>query len=160
MRALESNWLKALRVYLGVSLGSHLAWEALHLPLYTIWQTGSFDEQAFAVLHCTGGDALIALASLVGALLVAGNPGWPIAAFGRVAAIATTFGLAYTAFSEWWNVVVRGSWAYSERMPVLSLAGLRLGLSPMLQWLVIPAAAFAITRRVTTPQRAARSSAA
>jgi hypothetical protein len=110
MTAAEGNWLNAVRVYLAVSLASHLAWEALHLPLYTIWDTGSLDEQAFAVLHCTGGDALIALASLIGAVMVAGNPGWPIAAFGRVAALAVVFGspTRSSASGRTWTCAARG----------------------------------------------------
>ena len=48
-------------------------------------------------------------------------------------------------FSEWLNVVVRASWAYSEWMPVIALAGQKFGLSPLLQWIVVPAAAFAFS---------------
>jgi hypothetical protein len=33
-------------------------------------------------------------------------------------------------------------------MPLVSAFGLQIGLSPLLQWVVIPAAAFAITRRL------------
>jgi cytochrome c len=32
------------------------------------------------------------------------------------------------------NIVARQSWAYSERMPMISLFGFRMGLSPLLQW--------------------------
>jgi hypothetical protein len=39
------------------------------------------------------------------------------------------------------------SWAYSDWMPVIPIAGLSIGLSPLLQWIVVPAAAFAITGR-------------
>ena len=59
------------------------------------------------------------------------------------------FGLAYMLFSEWLNVVVRASWAYSERMPAITLFGLTIGLSPLLQWVVVPVTAFTITRRQT-----------
>jgi hypothetical protein len=150
MSAMGSDWLRAVRVYVSVSVLAHIAWETLQLPLYTIWQTGSFREQAFAVAHCTGGDALILLSAIMAALILAGHPCWPKRAFGRVAALAIGFGVAYTAFSEWLNVSVRGSWAYAERMPILSVAGVKTGLSPVLQWLIVPAGAFAITRRVTT----------
>ena len=82
---------------------------------------------------------LIALAVLAGALIVVGNTAWPIQRAGRVAAVAVAAGLAYTVFSEWLNIGVRRSWAYSDLMPVLPLLG--TGLSPLLQWLVVPAAA-------------------
>ena len=64
--------------------------------------------------------------------------------------LTIAFGLAYTVFSEWLNVVVRAAWAYADWMPIIPIAGLRIGLSPLLQWIVVPGAAFAIMRRVTT----------
>src|SRR5205807_9351338 len=58
-------------------------------------------------------------------------------------------GVAYTAFSEWLNIVVRQSWAYSERMPLIPLFGFRIGLSPLLQWIIVPATAFGLVRWIT-----------
>jgi hypothetical protein len=144
------SWLLGLRVYLGTMALGNLAWEVLHLPLYTIWTTGTLREQAFAVVHCTSGDLLIALSSLTIALVAAGNHLWPRDRFWPVALLTVVLGVGYTAFSEWLNVVVRASWAYSERMPVVPLFGVTLGLSPLLQWSVVPAAAFAIVNRVTS----------
>jgi len=54
----------------------------------------------------------------------------------------------YTIFSEWLNIVVRASWAYSPLMPVVHL--INIGLSPLLQWIVIPAAALYAARRAGT----------
>ena len=127
----------------------NLLWEIAHLPLYTIWTSGSRSENAFAVFHCTLGDVLIALSGLVGALVVAGNNEWPRSRFWPVFILTITFGVGYTAFSEWLNVVVRASWAYSDRMPVVTLFGHNFGLSPLLQWIVVPSAAFAFARRAT-----------
>jgi predicted benzoate:H+ symporter BenE len=141
----QCAWLQGLRVYLGVMAIGNLVWETLHLPLYTIWTTGTAREQAFAVVHCTLGDLLIALSALTLALVVAGDPDWPRQRFWQVAFLAVILGLAYTLFSEWLNVV-RSSWAYSNRMPVIALFDLKIGLSPLLQWVVVPAAAFTITR--------------
>lgn len=123
---------------------ANLAWETAQLPLYTIWGKGTAREKAFAVLHCTGGDVLIALAFLVGALVVVGDPAWPGRHFARVVALTVLGGLAYTVFSEWLNVEVRLSWAYSPYMPVLPFG---TGLSPVLQWLVVPALALWAARR-------------
>jgi hypothetical protein len=49
-------------------------------------------------------------------------------------------GLGYTIFSEWLNIVVRESWAYRELMPVIPM--IDAGLSPVAQWIVLPAIAF------------------
>jgi len=55
-----------------------------------------------------------------------------------VAALAVGLGLAYAVFSEWLNIVVRAAWAYSELMPVISLFGTDVGLSPLAQWMAEP----------------------
>jgi len=141
-----SNWLRALRTYLGSIALGNLIWESLQLPLYTIWSTGTAREQAFAVVHCTIGDLLIALGTLTLALFIAGDESWPDGSFWQVAGCALIFGLAYTVFSEWRNVTVHSAWAYSEWMPIVSAFGIRIGLSPLLQWMVVPAAAFGIIR--------------
>lgn len=137
----QGAWLKALRRYLAFIVPGHLLWEFAHLPLYTIWHEARTDEIVFAVLHCTAGDILIAITTLVGALVFVGS-GWPIArvSYRRVAAITIVFGVAYTIFSEWLNIEVREAWAYSELMPVVPF--LDAGLSPLLQWVLLPLGAF------------------
>ena len=143
-------WLLGLRVYLSVVLVGSLVWEVLHLPLYAILRTGTLREQAFAAGHCTLGDLLIAVSALILALLLAGDQRWPRERFCPTAILTIAFGLAYTAFSEWLNVFVRAAWAYSDWMPIVSVAGLKIGLSPLLQWIVVPGAAFATVRWMTT----------
>jgi hypothetical protein len=141
------RWLAALRTYLAVLLVANLAWEFAHMPLYTIWREGTAGEIAFAAIHCTGGDLLIGVSALMVALVLTGKSEWPASGFGRVAAIVLAVGVGYTMFSEWLNIVVRRSWAYSELMPVIPFLGFHAGLSPLLQWLVVPAAALLLARR-------------
>ena len=80
----RSNWPVTLRWYLGLSLAAHLAWEVLQLPLYTLWSTGTLRQQAFAVLHCTLGDVMIAGLALLLALSLFGRTEWPSAGTRRV----------------------------------------------------------------------------
>jgi hypothetical protein len=124
----------------------NLAWETAQLPLYTIWVTDPWPRVAFAVVHCTGGDLLIGAGSLLAALSIVGR-GWPNGRSTRVRAIllTTVFGLGYTIFSEWLNVVVRETWAYTQRMPTLPPLG--TGLSPLLQWLLLPGVALELVAR-------------
>jgi hypothetical protein len=130
-------WLGTLRRYLLFVLAVNLVWETLHLPLYTIWFEDTPGALAFAVVHCTGGDVLIALSSVMLALILVGNNAWPLIRFGPVALLTVLFGVTYTVFSEWLNIVVRKSWAYSEYMSVIPV--IDAGLSPVAQWIVIPA---------------------
>jgi hypothetical protein len=115
---------------------ANLAWEAAHLPLYTLWSTGTTRQKLVAVFHCTAGDALIAMAALLPGLLALGSSRWPRDRHVVVAIAATAAGLAFTAYSEWMNTLVWRYWEYNDYMP--RLPGTPLGLSPMLQWAVIP----------------------
>ncbi|MDI1287990.1 MAG: hypothetical protein PSV46_26665 [Reyranella sp.] len=138
-------WLHILRRYFGAIVVGNLVWEAAQLPLYAIWKTGTARDLAIAVLHCTAGDFAISASALVAALALGGEKTWPRHRFGAVAGGALAFGIAYTIYSERMNVLVLHNWTYSGLMPVLP--GLEVGLSPLLQWLFIPVAAFAWARR-------------
>jgi len=142
-----AGWLTALRSYLLFVIPANLVWEIAHLPLYTIWQE-ALGRRAFAVLHCTLGDALVATATLVLAIVIFGSGAWPLGArqFRRVAVATAVTAVGYTIFSEWLNISVRRGWAYSNLMPTLPWIG--TGLSPVLQWVVLPAIGFMIARRV------------
>jgi hypothetical protein len=139
------TWLNGLRRYLVFLAVANLVWEAAHMPLYTVWNTDTGREMVFYWLHCVAGDILIGGSALLAPLLLFGSPRWPKEGYAVVAAWTVLFGLAYTVFSEWFNVQIRGSWSYSELMPVLP--GLGVGLSPLAQWVVIPAVAFWWARR-------------
>jgi hypothetical protein len=138
--ARPSSWTQALRRYLAVSIAANLVWEILQLPLFTLWTTGTLRQQAFAIVHCTIGDAMIAGLSLLAALSLAAKPTWPETSSVRVFQLSVAFGLGYTVYSEWLNTNVRGSWAYSDWMPVLPMLG--TGVSPLMQWLVVPTLAY------------------
>jgi len=136
-------WLPALRRYFAVVAVGSLVWECLQLPLYTLWKTASAAQITYAVVHCTGGDLLIAGVTLVGSLLLFGAADWPFSRFLPVAAATVVAGIGTTAYSERFNIA-RGAWAYSDLMPLLPGTG--IGLSPLAQWLVIPLLAFAAAR--------------
>lgn len=118
--------------------GLNLLWETAQLPLYTLWSEASADTIAFSVAHCTAGDIAIGAAALI-LVLVLGRAGalsqWR---WRRIAVWTALAGTAYTVFSEWSNTAILGSWAYSELMPTLNVAGIEIGLSPVLQWLMLP----------------------
>lgn len=148
-QSIQADWLRGLKVYLAVTVVANLAWEILQLPLYTIWANGTAREIAFAVLHCTAGDVLIALTALVAGLIFAGNSGWPARGFVPVLLATVALGVGYTIFSEWLNIVVRASWAYSSLMPVVPF--INTGLSPLLQWIVVPFVAMSAARSAAAP---------
>lgn len=131
--------------YLVIAAVANLGWEMVQLPLYTIWRTGTPAELTYAVIHCTAGDVIQVGAALLVALLLAGDRAWPWRSYVRVTLLATVVGIAFTIFSEWVNVEVRRSWGYAPEMPLLPFLG--TGLSPLLQWVIIPPAALALVKR-------------
>jgi hypothetical protein len=135
-----------VRRYLLAVAAGNLVWEVAQLPLYTLWQDGTPGSIAFAVLHCTAGDVAIAAAALTLALVLVGSPEWPTQRFGPVLVACVAVGVAYTAYSEYLNVVVRRAWAYSTLMPVLPGSG--IGLAPLAQWIVLPSLALVWGRYV------------
>ncbi len=137
---------RAAGIYLGVAAITHLAWETLQLPLYTLWTSAPHWEIAFAVVHCTVGDLMIATSALIAAILVKRSWSWPRTDWKQVALLTILFGLSYTAYSEWFNVYVRNAWAYSDAMPTVRIGAIELGLSPLLQWLIVPIVALASAR--------------
>ena len=144
---MTASWLAILRRYIPFIAAGNLAWEAAQLPLYTLWREGTIGEQAFAVIHCTGGDVLIATTTLLLALTTAADGRWPDhpSVYRRVAGLTVGLGVLYTIFSEWLNLVIRQSWAYSDLMPVVPVIG--TGLAPLLQWIAVPLAGFWFARR-------------
>lgn len=137
--------------YLLVVVGCSLAWESLHMPLYTLWETATVWEVVTDVVQCTGANMGIALASLVLAMAVVGSGSWPGGRYVIVGAVACGFGVVYTLFSEWLNVQVRHTWGYSDLMPVIP--GLDVGLSPVAQWIVIPLVGLWCARRGVVPRQ-------
>ncbi|MEO7567711.1 MAG: hypothetical protein ABIS49_13815 [Aestuariivirga sp.] len=133
--------MKSIFRFVVALAGLNLIWEIGQLPFYTLWSDGNWQVIGYAVVHCTAGDILIALASIVPVLALR-SWRWPLP--GRQSAIFLVrfiaIGVAYTVFSEWYNIAIRKSWSYSDLMPVIPLLG--TGVTPLLQWVVVPALAF------------------
>jgi hypothetical protein len=136
----QSNPRRTILRFLAAMAAGNLVWEMAHLPLYTLWVDGTWGEIAYAVLHCTAGDVMIAGVCLLLSLAVVGRNTWPLQRFGAVAAAAIILAVGYTIFSEWLNTEVRESWAYRDAMPRLPVLG--TGLTPVLQWIVVPVLGF------------------
>lgn len=134
---LERLWVWAL-----LSLALNLLWEIAQLRLYTIWTTESAASIAYAVAHCTVGDVLIACSSYILAAFLVGDAEWPASRPWRGLAVSILYGVVFSVFSEWRNVYVERTWAYSPDMPMIS----GIGVSPLLQWIIVPLATVLIVR--------------
>ena len=112
----------------------NLAWEIAHARLYTLWAEADGLTVAWSLLHCSLGDVLIALAMFALAGLALRRADWPLSRPWAGGAMVVIGAMAYTAWSEWYNVYLAGSWGYSASMPLI----FGIGVSPLLQWLILP----------------------
>ena len=112
----------------------NLAWEIAQVRLYTLWTEADGLTVAWSLFHCTLGDVWIAFALFALTGMVLRHSDWPASRPWTGGAMVVTGALAYTAWSEWYNVYRAGSWGYSASMPLI----FGIGLSPLLQWLILP----------------------
>jgi hypothetical protein len=143
MQSIYRPWYQSRRFwhrfafrFVPATLVSNLAWEIAQLPLYTIWTQATPGGLAYAVLHCLAGDVLIACAALLLVLCVVPSRDFPKLGLARVAVATTILASSYSVLSEWLNTGVREAWTYTAAMPRVPLLG--TGLSPFLQWIVLP----------------------
>ncbi len=126
--------------YLAIVACANLGWEALQMPFYALWHAGAPTEIAANVVACAAIDTMIALGALTMAIILFRATAWPATGYARIGLAAGVFGIAYTIVSERVNVDILSTWAYSEHMPVVPL--IDVGVTPIIQWIVIPIAAF------------------
>ncbi len=122
----------------------NLAWEIAHVRLYTIWSEADRLSIAWSLLHCSVGDVMIALAmfALAGGMLRQAD--WPASSPWTGGVIIVIGAMAFTAWSEWYNVYRARSWSYAAGMPLI----FGIGLSPLMQWLILPPAIVGAYRKL------------
>lgn len=124
-------------IYAAIATPFFALWEVAQLPLYLIWTEQGAVASLRAAMHCTLGDAGLALASMLialgGASLRAYRP-----TTGRLIAATMLGGFALMLAIELASITWLQRWAYGPAMPIIPLIG--IGLSPALQWLIVPGA--------------------
>lgn len=119
------------------------AWEIAQTPLYT------GVEFPGAVWHCfvaSLGDGLLVLFIYAAVAVAVRSWDWYMrpAASSYIAMAAA--GLAVGVAVEWWGLHVARRWQYSDLMPIVP--GVRVGLAPVAQMLLLPPAIFVAVRRL------------
>ncbi len=95
------------------------------------------------IAHCVAGDVLIATLTFLIVAAVLRRLNWPQARPWLGGALLVGLGLGYTVFSEWYNVYRAGAWSYAARMPLVG----GIGVTPLLQWLIVPAMMVVLAHR-------------
>jgi len=138
-----STGLKIVSKWALLAFVLHAIWEVAHLPLYTLWNETDRLIVVSYLLHCTLGDVLIATIVFLFTSAIFRDWYWPRRNLCLGGPIMITYGLAYTVFSEWYNVYYLQSWGYEPAMPLIA----EIGLTPLLQWLIVPSLMLIVARR-------------
>lgn len=124
----------------------NFVWELLQLPLF-----GGFDDVHHydVILHCTKatfGDVVISLSAFYCACLFSGTRNWIVESDKIGLSVFFAIGLLITVIFELLATGPLNRWEYSPLMPIVPV--IRVGLSPIMQWIVIPFIQLWIVRRM------------
>lgn len=123
----------------------HFVWEFLQVPLYA----GLADMPHWAAVVLCGratlGDVGMALVAFWAASLAARDRAWILCPSLVPVAVFVAAGAVMTIAFEYHATRIALRWAYAEAMPRVPPFG--TGLSPLVQWLVIPPVVIWLARR-------------
>jgi hypothetical protein len=146
------TWLPEFNVVI-FALLLNFPWELLQVPLFARMADTPHWQGIKACTRASFGDAMILLVAYWVVAVRAADRDWIAAP--RVAQIAlfvavgatVTIGIEWLALNDMWI----HSWRYSRSMPVFP--GIGVGLSPLLQWIVLPLLVVWFARRqLAAPQ--------
>jgi len=114
----------------------NLLWEAIQAPFFVFEQQSSAFLLTGCLLFCSGVDAFMNLTSYWIVSGVTGDRYWFLSHRPSRWVSFVGVGLVLAFVSEYTAIHYRNLWQYSERMPVIP--GIDIGLTPTLQWLILP----------------------
>lgn len=123
----------------------HFVWEMLQVPWFTGMAEASHGSVVWLCIRATGGDVLILLASFWFSSTVRGHRRWLLEGEWKPGVILVITALVVTVILEWLATGPLQRWEYGESMPIIPLVG--VGLTPLLQWLLLPPLILWLARR-------------
>ena len=123
----------------------HFVWEFAQVPAFGGMAEMPHWEAIKLCMSATVGDVGFAVTAFWLASLAARSRDWILRPTGFPVAIFLAVGVVLTVGFEYYYTTVSLRWTYSELMPLVPPLG--TGLSPLLQWLVIPPLVVWLTRR-------------
>ena len=136
--AKTSPILSIITTLLVIGVPLNFVWELAQMPLYV--EGGKLLEFAVHCIVPSLGDGVLVLIIFGVGWMVFRRADWFVlpGLFGYVLMLMT--GLVIAVLVEWIAVYGLGRWSYTTRMPVLPVLG--VGLSPVLQMLLLPPVIF------------------
>lgn len=123
----------------------HFVWEFVQVPTYAGMAEMPHWEAIKLCMSATFGDVGFALTAFWVASLAARRRGWILRPTRVPSTIFVGVGILLTVGFEYYYTSISLRWTYSDLMPLVPPLG--TGLSPLLQWLVIPILVIWLTRR-------------
>lgn len=145
-RARGLTWQPEFNVAL-FALLLNFPWEFLQGPLFAGMVDARHGDALKTCSRATVGDALIMLAAYAAVAVVARSRRWIRAPSRPQLLLFVAVGLSITVVIE--RLALQGvwidAWSYAPAMPIVP--GIGIGLSPVLQWIVLPLAVAWLVRR-------------
>lgn len=151
MTSVSANRWHSLSLFFGGSFLLHLLWENLQAPLYEGYM--SLLQHFWICFKATWGDLLFMLTIYAALAIVHRDPFWvadrAVCTNSATWVIVPLIGVLLALSFEFWAVYVDHRWQYTEAMPLIPV--LQIGLTPVLQMLIIPLVTLLFTSRFSRP---------
>lgn len=134
-----------------VAFALHFGWELAHAKWYVTMNALPFLTATAWCARAALIDVAISAGAYAAAALIARSLRWVSALRAFPVAVYFAIGLAITVAIERWAIAV-GRWRYAPTMPTIG----GIGLSPLLQWIVLPLLIAAAARLIVSPRRSPR----
>ena len=134
----------------------HFVWESLQVPTYAGMAEMDHWEATKLCTSATFGDVGFALTAFWTTSLAARTRRWIWRPSAWQAGLFVLIGVSLTIGFEYYYGQVSLRWTYSELMPIVPPLG--TGLSPLMQWLIIPPLVIWFARRQVRSQPAGEKS--
>ena len=142
---------KAVVTFLASSFFLHVLWENLQAPLYGGYT--SFVQHFWICFRAAWGDLLFMFIIYMVLAVVHRNPLWVAERMSYAHAatwlISVLIGTFLAASFELWAIIFAHRWQYTEAMPLVPV--LQIGLTPILQMILIPLVVLSLTSRFSHP---------
>jgi phosphate starvation-inducible membrane PsiE len=156
MNQASASAFKMLGVYFGASFLLHLLWENAQMSLFDAGESSRWQTFRMCLWATASGDMLFMLALYLTVALIHKSLWWATdrAAFSHPATwvLPTLVGVLLAVNFELWAVHIAHRWSYGS-MPLVPY--LHVGVTPILQMIVVPLTATALCRWLVTRSKAA-----
>ena len=142
----SGGWLSSSAINLAfIAFLLHFVWEFFQVPLFAgMPDMAHWDAVRFCARAALG-DAVISLAAFWVVALVYRDRHWVLAPPKAAITGFIAVGVVITVALEWHATTIADRWQYGDLMPTLPVLG--TGLSPLMQWILVPPLVVWIARR-------------